>query len=95
MRCVTMSSTTTQSPNLTPTKQTYQPVRKVTAGFITGSFVTLTVLILNAYHPFFKQDNNEITGDMTGTATTILTLIVSYLIPPGKHENSCSRRRKY
>ncbi len=77
-----MTSTTTQSSE----KPTYQPVRKVTAGVFTGALVTLTVLILNTYHPFFKQKDNQISGEITGAATTVLTFIVSYLVPPGTKE---------
>ncbi len=78
-----MTSTTTQSQETQPT---YQPVRKVTAGVFTGALVTLTVLILNTYHPFFKQKDNKISGEISGAATTVLTFIVSYLVPPGKKE---------
>ncbi len=78
-----MTSTISQSPKTEPT---YQPVRKVTAGVFTGALVTLTVLILNTYHPFFKQKDNQISGEISGAATTVLTFIVSYLVPPGKKE---------
>ena len=78
-----MTSTTTQSSKNQPT---HQPVRKVTAGVFTGALVTLTVLILNTYHPFFKQKDNQISGEITGAATTVLTFIVSYLVPPGTKE---------
>ena len=78
-----MTSTTTQTRKFKPT---YQPVRKVTAGAFTGALVTFTVLILNTYNPFFKQQNNQISGEMSGAATTILTFIVSYLIPSARQE---------
>jgi Na+/proline symporter len=78
-----MTSTTTQS---TQAKPTYLPVRKITAGAFTGALVTLTVLILNTYNPFFKQNENKISGEISGAATTVLTFIVSYLVPPGREE---------
>ncbi|MDJ0680577.1 MAG: hypothetical protein QNJ18_12015 [Xenococcaceae cyanobacterium MO_167.B52] len=78
-----MTSTTTQ---LKKPQSTYQPARKVTAGAFTGALVTLIVLILNTYVPFFKQENNQISGELSGAATTVLTFIVSYLVPPSKEE---------
>ncbi len=78
-----MTSTTTQEQKSQPT---YQPVKKVTAGVFTGALVTLTVLILNTYNPFFKEESNQISGEMSGAVTTILVFIVSYLVPPGRKE---------
>ena len=78
------STTTNQSKKAQPT---YQPVKKVTAGAFTGAIVTLMVLILNTYHPFFRNEDNKISGEISGAATTVLTFIVSYLIPPGKKVN--------
>ena len=79
-----MTSTTTERHK--NDRPTYQPVRKVTAGVFTGALVTLTVLILNTYHPFFRKEGNEISGEISGAATTVLTFVVSYLIPPGRQE---------
>ena len=76
-----MTSTTTQ---LEKPQSTYQPVRKVTAGAFTGALVTLLVLILNTYVPFFEK--KPISGELSGAATTVLTFIVSYLVPPSKEE---------
>ncbi|HEY9771741.1 MAG TPA: hypothetical protein V6C71_25135 [Coleofasciculaceae cyanobacterium] len=78
-----MTLITTQEQKSQPT---YQPVRKVTAGIFTGALVTLTVLILNTYNPFFKEESNQISGEMSGVTTTVLTFIVSYLVPPGRKE---------
>ncbi|WP_106237839.1 hypothetical protein [Pleurocapsa sp. CCALA 161] len=78
-----MASTTTQS---TKSRPTYLPVRKITAGAFTGSLVTLTVLILNTYNPVFKQPDSQISGEISSAATTILTFIVSYLVPPSREE---------
>lgn len=74
------------TPQPKQAQSTYQPVKKVTVGAFTGALVTLTVLILNTYHPFFKHTDNQISGEISGAATTILTFIVSYWIPPGKQE---------
>ena len=76
-----MRPTTTQS---TTTHLTYQPVRKVTVGAFTGALITLIVLILNTYSPFFEK--KPISGEISGAATTLLTFIVSYFVPPGKDE---------
>jgi hypothetical protein len=76
-----MTSTTTQPKKSQPT---YQPIRKVTVGAFTGALVTLTVLILNDF--VIKEGNQKISGELTGAATTVLTFIVSYLVPPGMKE---------
>ena len=76
-----MKPMTTQS---TTTQFTYQPVRKVTVGAFTGALITLIVLILNTYSPFFEK--KPISGEISGAATTLLTFIVSYFVPPGKEE---------
>lgn len=81
-----MTLATTQPEKPEKSQSTLQPVRKVTAGAFTGAFITLIVLILNTYHPFFKQENNRISGEISGAATTVLTFIVSYLVPPSKKE---------
>ncbi len=81
-----MIPATTQPEKLEKSQSTSQPVRKVTAGAFTGALVTLIVLIFNTYHPFFKQENNQIYGEISGAATTVLTFLVSYLVPPGRKE---------
>lgn len=78
-----MTSTTTQS---TKPRPTYLPIRKITAGALTGALVTLTVLILNTYNPFFRQQDDRISGEISSAATTIMMFIVSYLVPPGREE---------
>lgn len=76
-----MTSTTTKTEKAQPT---YQPVRKVTVGAFTGALVTLTVLIVNDF--VIEEGKQKISGEITGAATTVLTFIVSYLVPPGKEE---------
>lgn len=81
-----MTPATTQAKNQGKIQSTYQPVRKVTAGAFTGALVTFIVLILNSYHPFFRQEQNQISGQISGAATTILAFIVSYVMPPSRKE---------
>lgn len=77
-----MTLTTTQQKS----QPTYQPVKNVTAGIFTGALITLTVLIFNTYNPFFIEERNQISGEMSGAVTTVLMFIVSYLVPPGRKE---------
>lgn len=79
-----MTHDTSQMEKVDNLQTTVQPVRKVTAGAFTGALVTLTVLILNTYSPFFEK--KPISGEISGAATTVLTFIVSYLVPPGRKE---------
>ena len=65
---------------------TSAPVRKVWAGGVTGAFATLVVGILNAYVPFFAH--RPISGEISGAATTVLTFIVAYLVPPAPGETT-------
>lgn len=60
------------------------PVRKVTVGALSGALVTLSVLVLNNYTSFFKE--KPITSEMACAVTTIVTFIVSYLVPPDQRE---------
>ena len=62
------------------------PVRKVWVGGVTGAFVTLIVAILNTYVPFFVH--RPISGEISGAATTVLTFIVAYLVPPASGETT-------
>jgi hypothetical protein len=65
---------------------TSAPVRKVSAAGVTGAFVTLIVGVLNAYVPFFAH--KPISGEISGAATTVLTFIVAYLVPPAPGETT-------
>ncbi len=65
---------------------TNKPTRKVVAGGVTGTFVTLVVLILNIYVPIFEQ--KPISGEIAGLATTVISAIVAYLIPPAPEETT-------
>jgi hypothetical protein len=71
--------------NSTP-KATNTSVRKVTFGEITDSLVTLIVGILNSYVPFFIQ--TPISGEISGSATTILSFIISWVVQPDPSETT-------
>lgn len=62
------------------------PSQRVTAGALTGAAVTLLVLFLNTYVPFFKVKENHIHGEISGAGTTVFTFLVAYLVPPGRGE---------
>ena len=62
------------------------PARKITLGMATGAFVTLIVGVLNSYIPFFEH--KPISGGIAGSATTLLTFIVSYMVRPGDNEGT-------
>ena len=81
-----MTPATSQPEKPKKLQSTSQPVKKVTARAFTGALVTLTVLILNTYYPFFKQENNQISGEISRAATTVLTFVVFYLVPPSREE---------
>jgi hypothetical protein len=65
---------------------TSAPVRKVSAGGVTGAFVTLIVFILNNYVPFFVH--KPISGEISAAATTVLSFIAAYLVPPAPGETT-------
>ncbi|VEP16817.1 hypothetical protein H1P_50022 [Hyella patelloides LEGE 07179] len=46
----------------------------------------MTVLILNDFHPRFQSQ--KISGEISGAVTTVLTLVVSYLVPPSRKETT-------
>lgn len=63
---------------------TYAPVRKVTAGALSGAVVTLIIWMLNTYvSPF---DKKPIPAEITGTMTTIVSFLISYAVPPARKE---------
>jgi len=64
---------------------TSAPVQKITYGAATGALVTLVVLILNAY---FLPPEKKISAEISGAATTVLTFVVAYLVPPGANETT-------
>ncbi|HIK45464.1 MAG TPA: hypothetical protein IGR64_11350 [Leptolyngbyaceae cyanobacterium M65_K2018_010] len=65
----------------TPTRA---PVRKVTFGAVSGALVTLIVGILNTYVPFFEA--KPISGEISGALTTVVSFLVSYMVPPDPTE---------
>jgi H+/Cl- antiporter ClcA len=58
------------------------PVRKVMAGGVAGAATTLVVYLLN--HSILKSD--PIPAEVATAITTLLTFMVSYLIPPAASE---------
>lgn len=64
---------------------TFVPVKKVTFGAAAGALVTIAVYVLNTHVPAF-EGNKKISPEVSSAATTVLTFIVSYLVPPGKNE---------
>jgi Na+/proline symporter len=69
-----------------PSVPTNTPVRKVTFGAVSGALVTLIVGILNGYVPFFEK--KPISGEISGAATTVVSFLVSYLVPPDPNETT-------
>jgi hypothetical protein len=63
---------------------THAPVRKVTAGALSGAIVTLVIWMLNTYVPMFNR--RPIPAEITGTLTTIVSFMISYAVPPGRDE---------
>lgn len=72
-------------PNVSPT---CRPRRKVLSGGMTGSIVTLVVLVLNIYVFTGNNADKKIPPELASSATTVLSLLVSYLVPPGPNETS-------
>lgn len=66
---------------------TFRPRRKVMAGGITGALVSLVVLTLNTYVLIGPQANKKIPAELATAATTVLTFLVSYMVPPGTDED--------
>jgi membrane protein YdbS with pleckstrin-like domain len=66
--------------------QTARPVRKVAIGAITGTSLTLLTAVLNYYVPFFEH--KPITAEISTAATTLLTFITSYCVPPQEGETT-------
>jgi len=60
------------------------PTRKVIAGGATGAFVTLLVLVLNTYVPYFHD--KPISGEMASSFTTVLGFLAAYFVPPAASE---------
>jgi hypothetical protein len=58
------------------------PVRKVSAGAFSGAVVIFIVAVLNNY----VLKDKPITAEISSAATTIVTFLVGYLVPPGSGE---------
>jgi hypothetical protein len=63
------------------------PVRKVAIGGLSGAIATLLIFILNK---FVLGADDQITGEIAGSVTTVITFIVSYLVPPSENESVIS-----
>lgn len=61
-----------------PTSPSSMPVQKVVAGAIAGALVTIIIFFLDNY----VLKGPKITGEVAAAMTTVLTFIVSYIIPP-------------
>jgi len=60
------------------------PVRKVTAGGLAGAIATILVFVLNTYAlPGTKQ----LTPEIAAALTTVFSIVVAYMTPPGRNEN--------
>lgn len=59
---------------------TGKPVRKVAAGGVAGAIVTIAVFVLKN---FAKID---IPSEVASALTTVVTFLISYIVPPGADE---------
>jgi hypothetical protein len=60
------------------------PTRKVLAGGLAGALTTIVVFILNSY--VIGQGVPKITGDIGAALTTVLSFLISYLVPPASKD---------
>lgn len=60
------------------------PVRKVIAGGIGGSVATIIIYIINRN----VGADHQLDGTISAAITTLVTFLVSYVIPPGQTENN-------
>ena len=65
-------------------EQTLMPTRKVLGGGAAGAVVALVVYILNTYVPLFRA--HPFPPEGVAIATTALSAMVAWLIPPGAGE---------
>lgn len=65
----------TAALSVKPTSLT--PVRKVAAGGLAGALAIILVFVLNTY----VMPAKPIPGDVASALTTVLTFIVSYMVP--------------
>lgn len=60
------------------------PVRKIVAGGVGGAVATIIIFVLNHY--FLKSD--PLDGTVSAAITTVVTFLISYIVPPGAHESN-------
>ena len=65
---------------------TSKPRRKVLSAAFTGGLVTLTVFVLNTY--VIIDLDKKVTSEASPAATTILSSLIAYLIPPDPNETT-------
>ncbi len=73
---------TGQSPNSagrTPTRK-YIPYKKVSAGTLAGALTIILVWVVNT---FVLVGDHTLTGEVASALTTVLTFVVSYMVPEG------------
>jgi hypothetical protein len=57
------------------------PTRKTQAAALGGAIATVVIWALNTF--VLKDPSQRITGEVAAALTTIVTFVVSYLVPPG------------
>ncbi len=67
-------------------ERTWVPTRKVLSGGAVGAAVTLVVYILNTYVPLFQA--HPFSAEAAAMATTALSAMVAWLVPPGASETT-------
>jgi uncharacterized membrane protein YjjB (DUF3815 family) len=60
------------------------PVRKVAVSGLAGAITTVVIWILNEW----VLKDHQISGQIGAAITTILTVVIGYLIPPGDQEQN-------
>ena len=62
------------------------PTKKVIAGGLAGGASVIIVFILNSF-VLEPKHLPQINGGVASAITTVLSFVVSYLIPPGENES--------
>jgi hypothetical protein len=60
------------------------PVRKVVAGGVGGALATIIIYFVNNY----LLASKPLDGTVSAAITTIVTFLVSYIVPPGANEGN-------
>jgi hypothetical protein len=63
---------------------TAKPVRKVSAGALSGALVTVAVYVLNTY---VLAPPQRIDGTVAAALTVLVTLLIAYLVPPSADDS--------